>query len=419
MSDRSVSRQSTQNSKIDIEDQFLFFALFGVGAAAIWSLKLLGLNQWIVTAIPVALMGFYAAVALITKRYRIREDRVGDNIYYLGFLYTLTSLSYALYIYDPDGSGATAIITNFGIAILTTIIGLAGRVFFNQMRVDPVEYEREARFSLAQASNELRANLADITIEVSNFKRKTFQILEEGAADMSNTARASLEANISRFTETSNEVIENIRTAFSSFTDHAGRLNEIASKNVNALQALFERIEKIEASPELLATKLDPVMEKFAEVANETMRRNRAQTDDLKRIRDIVDVATSATEALQKSVGQADRAILEKVETLTKNLTENAAAATRFSESITNATSTLARELVTSREIAAALDAGATAHLKTITEVRAAIEADLQIARQHRDVTARMVKESRDALQEVEQALVSLSRSLVEQLGGH
>src|SRR6185312_12739401 len=95
--------------------------------------------------------------------------------------------------------------------------------------------------------------------------------------------------NVERFAASSNDVIEKMRVAFASFTDHSTRLNEIASKNVEALQALFERIERIEASPGLLAGKLEPVIQKFAEVADEAMQRNRAQTNDLKRIHDSIE----------------------------------------------------------------------------------------------------------------------------------
>ena len=140
----------------------LFFGFVLLGAIAIWTMKSVGFNQYAVTAVPISLMIVYAIIALTTKRNRLREDRVGDNVYYLGFLFTLVSLAYALHVYSPDGSGATEIITNFGIAVFTTILGLAGRVLFSQMREDPEEYEREARLSLAEASSELRAQLFGI-----------------------------------------------------------------------------------------------------------------------------------------------------------------------------------------------------------------------------------------------------------------
>jgi archaellum component FlaC len=399
-------------------DHYLFFLFFAAGAGAIWSLKLLHRSQLIVTAVPIALMFLYAGLAWITKRYRIREDKVGDNIYYLGFLYTLVSLSYALHVYNPDVSDAADIITDFGIAIFTTIIGLAGRVFFNQMREDPVEYEREARMSLAQATNELRAHLADICIEMSNFKRRTLQIMEEGVTDIANDTKATLSENVERFAASSNDVIEKMRLAFASFTDHSTRLNEIASKNVEALQALFERIEKIEASPDLLAGKLEPVIQKFAQVADEAMQRNRAQTNDLKRIRDSIEAAIAATDDLKNSVAASMKGIGARIERFGKGLDESAAMADKFRDAIGTTAGQLKSDVEAAMQAMTALGAGAEGHKRAVAEIRAAIEADLGIARQHREDTAKMLEESRAAVAEVERSLVTLSRTMVEQLSG-
>lgn len=265
----SLGQRKFRNPLSDVQDQILFFSLFSIGTIGILSLKFIGVSQILITAFPICLMIFYAVAAFITNRYRIREDRVGENLYYLGFLFTLVSLAYALSVYDPQGSGAEVIITNFGIAIFTTIVGLAGRVFFNQLREDPVEYEREARFALADASSALRSQLGDIATEVSSFKRKLIQIMEEGVVDIADSAKNSMADNVRQLSQTSEEVMQSIKAAFQTFKDHSVLLNESASQNVEALQALFRRIENIEASPDLFAQKLDPIIQKFDEIASE------------------------------------------------------------------------------------------------------------------------------------------------------
>lgn len=320
MSENTSSKRKYVNPIADLPDQGLFFLLFAIGAVAIWTLKALGLHQGLVTVVPVALMLTYAGIAWVTKRYRIREDKVGDNIYYLGFLYTLVSLSYALYAFRPDGSGTADIITNFGIAITTTIVGLAGRVFFNQMREDVTEYEREARISLAEAANDMKAQLGDIATEMDVFKRKMAQIAEEGVTSMAESAKSSLEANVQKFSEVSNDVIGKIQTAFTSFTDHSGKLNDIASKNVEALNALFQRIERIEASPDLLAAKLDPVMQKFHEVADETLQRNKAQARDVKKLQEMIQQSVSAAESLLNAAKAADTGVADQLRELASGI---------------------------------------------------------------------------------------------------
>ena len=411
-------RSKGKTSRVDLQDQYLFFALFVIGAASIWILKSWGVSQFWVEALPMSLMALYALIALYTKHYRIREDRVGDNIYYLGFLYTLTSLANALYAFDAEGSGATAIITNFGIAIWTTIFGLAGRVFFNQMRVDPVEYEREARISLAQTSNELRANLGDISNEAAVFKQKLFQILEEGVTDLSEVTKASLEKNVQQFSETSGEAVENIRTAFTNFTDHAGQLNDVASKNVEALEALFGRVEKIEASPELISEKLEPVAEQFSLIASEAMRRSREKKGELKRLNDLIETAAAATETLQNTIVEMDNALTNKVEAIAETLDGNATAAKDFAKAITDITEALQSQIKANREIADNMEETKNVHALTLKEMRSTIEADLTLSKEHREAMAEMAKESRLAVKEVEQSLISLTGTLAEQLSG-
>jgi hypothetical protein len=406
--EEAAGKRSYRNPLSDYYDQILFFALFLIGSGGIWLLKLGGFHQLVVTSFPLALMVLYAAIALITKRFRLREDRVGDNIYYLGFLFTLTSLAYALYVYNPDGSGASEIITNFGIAIFTTIFGLAGRVLFNQMRQDPVEYEREARYSLAEASMAMRSELANIATELSSFKRRIVQITEEGVVDVSNTAKASMTSNVKEFSGAAGEVIEKIRAAFAAFTDHSSRLNEIASKNVDALQSLFDRIEKIEASPETLAAKLDPAVKKFEELADEALQQNKNQTKDLKRLRQTIESATTAAETLQNSLSMSDKTVAQKWDTLISASDSMQTTATEFAETLRKTSALLTSNI--SGDVAA--------QARTVSEMRAIIESDLEAMRRHRTGIDKMVTESRESLRALQGTLVSLSRAMVEQLGG-
>jgi hypothetical protein len=436
MSEDSAAKLAYRNPLNDIPDQHLFVGLFAVGALSIFTLKAMGFPQWLVTLAPCFLMGVYAIVALATKRYRIREDKIGDNIYYLGFLFTLVSLAYALWKYDPGGAGASDIITNFGIAIATTIIGLAGRVFFNQMREDPIEYEREARFSLAESANALRAQLGDIAMEMSIFKNKLFQIMEEGVTDVSQSATSSMEKNAEVFAKTGTEVIDNVRTAFSTFTEHSSQLNAIASKNVAALEALFNRIENIEASPGLLASKLDPVMQKFEEAADEAAKRNRATANEIKRVQTIIETALNAAEALKKTVEGADANLMQKVDTLGKGLEGALSGTAGVADALASSARSLSVEMGGARDelgrvrIAVAAEVAAAgqalgefrgvmeSHRQVVADVRSTVEKDLALTNEHRDSMRKMATDSAEAVQQLEGALVSLAHAVTEKVSG-
>src|SRR6266403_1908261 len=82
---------------LDILDKWLFLAVFLLGAISIAVLKSLAVPQLFVTGAPVALMLCYFLCVLFTPRFALRDDHASDNLYYLGFLFTLVSLGLALY----------------------------------------------------------------------------------------------------------------------------------------------------------------------------------------------------------------------------------------------------------------------------------------------------------------------------------
>src|SRR5579864_1312819 len=115
----------------------VFIAFVAAGCAFIILAKLRGTGQIYVTFVPVAIMVGYAALVTLARGLQLRDDQSGDNLYYMGFLFTLTSLGVSLYQFSAAGS-AEQIVQNFGIAIASTIAGITLRIMFNQMRRDPV-----------------------------------------------------------------------------------------------------------------------------------------------------------------------------------------------------------------------------------------------------------------------------------------
>ena len=155
-----------------------FFAVVLVGSGYIIFSKLRGFGALEVTAVPVLIMIGYAVVLGIARLFRLRDDQSGDNLYYMGFLFTLTSLAVSLYQFSSEGS-AEQIVQNFGIAIASTIAGIALRIFFNQMRRDPIEVEATARIELAEASRKVKRELESTVLEFGYFRRMAQQSITD------------------------------------------------------------------------------------------------------------------------------------------------------------------------------------------------------------------------------------------------
>lgn len=136
----------------------------------------------------------YAVASYFSNQTKIEPETIGDNCYYLGFLFTLTSLSIALFQISRLGDDVLAyrqLISGFGVALSSTIIGVFLRVMLLQGRHDLSAREREARLSLNQATSELRGVLAHSIAEMKNFSVETTQLLSETAVAISKVAEDS------------------------------------------------------------------------------------------------------------------------------------------------------------------------------------------------------------------------------------
>lgn len=157
-------KSTYQSTASDSADKFLLAAAFFIGIGGSITLKLYQFDVWVPAAFSAAIIIAYSMLAYFLPRVQLESDQIGDNAYYLGFVLTLTSLSFTLY--ELSGSDAKAefiaeVIAGFGIALSSTIVGVSVRVMFLQFRVDLVARDREARLSLNDAMRQFRAELAD------------------------------------------------------------------------------------------------------------------------------------------------------------------------------------------------------------------------------------------------------------------
>jgi hypothetical protein len=249
----------------DMPDKGLFAGVAVTGFAGILISKVRGFDADIVAAAAVVLMVAYGFVAFQYRRVRLRPDRLGDNFYYLGFIYTLASLSAAL-LQLRGGARIEELLGSFGIALFTTIIGIAGRVLFVQLRADIDEVEDEVRRDLLSSSADLRAQLNITLAEFETFHTGVQQATRK-AAEQSTTAAQDAISNISRV---ANGAAESIERAFSRETD-----------KLHAFELAAERIEKglkdltIEMSDRVtdLSDSLERMVEQLAAVIDIVSRR--------------------------------------------------------------------------------------------------------------------------------------------------
>jgi hypothetical protein len=258
----------------------IVFTLFvAAGSAYIVLSKLSGLGPVYVTFVPVVIMFGYALLIWLARSLRLRDDQAGDNLYYMGFLFTLTSLGVSLYQFNASRA-AEEIVQNFGIAIGSTITGIALRVIFNQMRRDPVEVERTMRLELAEAARRVRRELDSTVVEFGYVRRSA----QQAATDSFNQVAE-------KFNEISARLL--------------ARMEDLAAKSASPLEAASQRskemIERLAGTSQELAGETERLTKGTAEIAT--------SLEEVSRKLAAAQAPGDAAAALQPTLGSLAQAI--------------------------------------------------------------------------------------------------------------
>lgn len=392
----AVLRESPRTIGATRWDLGAFIATFGLGVSTYlalrWALPILGVGpglvQITVTAALVLIMVTYAVAVAIVPRLRVRLDQAGDNAYYLGLLFTLMSMAFALWEFGhvilgqgsiglpSQVSGARQIISNFGVALASTITGIFLRVILNQMRVDPADVESMTRIELAEASKRVRANLYNVTVDLGRFHDEIRQRTEDVLASLiDDTKKASITMadDVQRATH---EIVQSTQNAqdqlLKKLAEFTGLLGNVSAEAANAAEqlktvsppplAFAKRLERMTDALESIGEPLQKLISNLDGAGLTAERTNQELTGlatslqtvirDLtgaqKNIRDLVESSASQVAKALDDVGEKlnrERTLLAELETQSRQSAEEAVRAQEASVEVLTNLSRMARTL--------------------------------------------------------------------------
>jgi hypothetical protein len=241
-------------------DILIFCGAFGLGLVAYFTLHGLGARQSIQTAAIVAVLIGYAVAVAKVPRLRVRLDQAGDNAYYLGLLFTLISMATALYEFSvAAGSGTEQIISNFGIALASTIAGIFLRVFLHQMRVDPADVESMTRIELAEATKRVKASIDTVTGDLGRFHDEVRQRMVDVIITVTDDYRKAMMAFTSQVTGATADLLTGTENAQRDVIIRTGAVSEKLETTAESARVAMERLRAVEPPPTRLNTRLDKV----------------------------------------------------------------------------------------------------------------------------------------------------------------
>lgn len=382
-------------------DRLVFFVFFIVGAAWIWGTKSMGAGQLTATVFPGALMLVYASMLWDWYEKKPKYSFAGDNLYYLGFLYTLTSLAHALVVFDIEEAGTETIITNFGIAILTTILGMALRILVGQRVEETAEtVDNEVRTGLGDAARRLRGEIEFTVDEFEGIRERTREALEAGLeevrarlAEAADTS-ARIGDGLAKIEEKTGEIAETTGKAWEGIAADADRVRA-------ALASMAERIAGFDFYEAFVEKAIDLASGKMRDAVEERAAEVRRGTEALR----------SGVEELTREFDAAGlrRVVGDAVEPVSRDLREASTALTGSAGAI--------REAVESGRAAEETAGGLRAGLETVAGALAAVGDRVAAAgKGSQNSLARSIERVEQANEQLEQAMKRMT-SLLRRFG--
>lgn len=395
-------------------DQWGFIAFAVAGFAGIVSAKWLEVETVWVAVGAIAAMFVYATIVGRAGTGRLRADQAGDNCYYLGLIYTLASLSYAIATFDPSNTAST-IVQGFGIALATTIFGLILRVFFSQGRPDLENVEEQTRLELTEAASRLKAELNGVVRTMNDFSRQIQQSIRE-VHEASTTA-------VEEFTGSSVEGLKSVVDAANEAI--RGQANDFAARSKRysaSFDTLLEKLEQHGQSVENLSKSHDAIRS-TAELTKQTADNVNLSVQALKASGEAAHTSASEAAAASQSVRTMTEQLATSVAALEESLKNVRDETDRQIEQLKAGPAEVgAQAMQTLKNAASALEG----HLSDVSTLNATIQSDLtaqnaaalEVAKQHNAALEIELGRSRQLVGQVHSALAEMTESLAKTVEG-
>ena len=302
----------------------------------------------------------WAVICIVILGIVSRHDRqrAGDNLYYLGLLFTLLSLIYALIAIFPVGSEGDSsagqirkLVGSFGISLVSTVAGIIGRVVVqglhgsrdrisNQTSTfnEPSVFSKISPFSKTSPFNEpstfnqisdsgsgaplanldeqaplLRKALREATEAFTHYTRTTREIAEQ-------TRRKGEEA-FSEFQERIHQQVEyNIQKINTAYEKIAARAHETQQTLDQKIEQIFKMAETLEREFTTTNSALHKLPESIRSVNDELTGFGQSTRQAEETLTTATQRAAEAYESLNKRVIEQERLLDEKYDSTTKNI---------------------------------------------------------------------------------------------------
>ena len=220
----------------------------------------------------IAIMSFYIYFIYHNENESISKEQKADSCYYLGFTLTLVAMINTLINLDADDMQFNSVVRDFGLALITTIVGLVARIIWLQLNsANAFDGEETIREKLIAEAQELETQTQRITGAFTSLAADAERVVTPLSGNLNNLSKtldipSELSASLHQIAANADELKVNLANLNSQTKAiDLGYFNELSSK-FSALNSKLER--------------LTPIMESNIENLNRTFEKNSKSIED-------------------------------------------------------------------------------------------------------------------------------------------
>jgi len=268
---------------------FLTFLAIGVGVILTFSWWFRGApgaaTHWTMIAVVVALMLVYGVVIWARSQTEYASETDGETFYYLGFIYTLATLvaTFAPLLNSSERPESRHVLGLFGLGLITTFVGLAGRIVFAQTAAGEVASPESDARRLGDAYADAARAIERSTVRIVHAQQRAEGHLTESYSGAIEAIRILSGRVTQQFDTMSAQVLKQFATVIERVgTDAESAFAEVKNRAVREIETAAAQAAKTQDKArdqvESLATGTtdavrdvtERVVQDFARVARES-----------------------------------------------------------------------------------------------------------------------------------------------------
>lgn len=249
------------NNILDIRVQklFLITLILKVGSSFLgWYFQL----QWSLGfTVPVLIMGCYIVLGYYRRDTSVTDEKFADTCYYLGFIFTITSIIFSLFDLPNIGTKIQDIAVRFGAAMVSTVLGLCVRVYLVSFKEDIADAITAAEDAVLDATRKLAEQMAMAFEKLQDFESQVHTAakssVERVNIEVENLSKNHADKLTDFFIDLANRNKEAFTHALAEVKTASQRLSDSVDGYSQGMQANLTSIEtKVGAFTEAVTSRL-------------------------------------------------------------------------------------------------------------------------------------------------------------------